>query len=517
MKKILFLLPLFAFSVLNAQDSLRSKWTEIEFEKKSLDYYMPSYLNQFDSINIGNSTINYFQNNNHFKDVFTTKKSNGFGIQSERFATVNNWKFYGKFSFSKYEDKETGFTGMANPYRDNPYMIADSTTNADWKKQHYLIQAQIITPEITKGLRAGTGVKYEILNGARQIDPRPLDKSLDLNLTPFLLYNTNRWNFGINGYYNHYREDISISLENIQQPKNLYKLIGLGEYLYNQPLIVTTGLTRKYNGNSYGGGLTIGYRLNSKNMLQLNGELYSTKEIVTDGVSNPYKAGNHNQDVLKGTISYQLKEDRANHIINLSSQHRKSKNREYIQLLNPETSQYDEIYNSVMHHQLNNSIILNYDVLLKDDKHLPSWNLGTGLRYTYLDEQYPTTNFRVEINQYYVNGFAKKWFNLKKGNLLVGYSTTLKVLGDNLLRFTEEPKLTNFVAKSILYPNFAFETTGYWTNQFEVQYTLPAFRNSNSQLYFKINYQNMTSTQRMLESAKGLSNNYLNFTIGLFN
>lgn len=234
MKKILFLLPLFAFSVLNAQDSLRSKWTEIEFEKKSLDYYMPSYLNQFDSINIGNSTINYFQNNNHFKDVYTAKKSNGFGIQSERFATVNNWKFYGKFSFSKYEDKETGFTGMANPYRDNPYMIADSTTNADWKKQHYLIQAQIITPEIIKGLRAGTGVKYEILNGARQIDPRPLDKSLDLNLTPFLLYNTNRLNFGINGYYNHYREDISISLENIQQPKNLYKLIGLGSiYIIN--------------------------------------------------------------------------------------------------------------------------------------------------------------------------------------------------------------------------------------------------------------------------------------------
>ena len=153
--------------------------------------------------------------------------------------------------------------------------------------------------------------------------------------------------------------------------------------------------------------------------------------------------------------------------------------------------------------------------ILKDNQ--PSWAAGAGLTYNYDDQQYPTTFARMEYEDYIINAQVKKWFNMNNSNLSLGFNTALKFVGDNLLRHQEKPSFTNFVSRNILNPNFAYQNTNYWANQLEVQYTLPAFKKTNAQLYFKTNYQNISSTETMLDSAKGLSNNYFNFTIGLIN
>lgn len=516
MKKIFILLPILYFGQVSAQETMNSEWNKIEFEKSFMDHQIPLYLNRFDTINLGNSSVSYFGQNNHFKDVYTAKKSEGFNIQSERFVTVKDWKFYGKFSFSRYEEKQTGFTSMTNPYRDNPYKIADSTGNADWRKQHYLIQAHVLTPELVKNLRAGVGVKYEILNGARQIDPRPLDKLVDIELTPQVVYSANNWDFGINGNYNHFREDLVISMENIQRPKNLYKLLGLGEYQFNDPFIVSTSFTRTYSGDSYGGGFTIGNRFNENSTIQLSGNYKNLREDVTDGTTNPYLIGVHQQDIYNGIITYQYNKGNFNHIVSLEGRRADIKNREFIQSLNSVTNQYEEVYNSVMHQQLKNSIAFNYGLQITKDQET-TWNLGAGLTYNYNDQQYPTTFSRMETEDYLVTAFAKRWFNIKNINIGIGYQTSLKLVGDNNLKYNADPAFTNFVANTILYPNYYFNTTNYWANQLNVQVTLPAFRNWESQLYFKVDYQNISSTKAYLNHEKGLSNNYFNFTIGLLN
>ncbi len=518
MKKIFILLPILYFGKVTAQDSLNNQWNKIEFEKTFLKHQIPLYLERFDTINLGNSTVNYFTRNNKFKDVYTAKKSEGFNVQSERFVTVKDWKFYGKFSFSKYEEKQTGFTAMANPYRDNPYKIADSTTNADWKKQHYLLDAQILTPEFAKNLKAGVGIKYEILNGARQIDPRPSDKLVDIEITPQFVYQFNNWQFGGNGYYNHFREDLMIEMENIQQPKNIYKSLGLGEYLYNNPIVTSSSsaLNRTYNANNYGGGITVGNQFNTNNFFQFSASYKKVNEKAIDGTTNPYNAGEHTQNILSGILTYQYNRGHYNHIVSLEGNRADIENREFVQSLNTTTEQYEQVYNAIMHYQLKNSIALNYGLQITNNQQTV-WNLGVGAIYNYNDQQYPTTQSRMETESYVLNAFAKRWFNIKNVNVAVGYQTTYKANADNMLRYNADPNFTNFVVNSILYPNFAFNNTNYWANQLDVQVTLPTFRNWNSQLYFKVNYQNISSIQEYLNHNKGLSNNYFNFTIGLLN
>lgn len=516
MKKIFILLPILYFGQVSAQETLNREWNKIEFEKAFLDHQIPVYLNRFDSINLGNSSVSYFNQNNNFRDVYSAKKTEGFKIQSERFVTVKDWKFYGKFSFSKYDDKQTGFTSMANPYRDNPYKIADSIDNADWRKQHYLLQAQVITPEIVKNLKAGVGIKYEVLNGARQIDPRPSDKLVDIELTPQLIYTLNKWDFGINGSYNRFREDLKITMENIQRPKTLYKLLGLGEYQFNDPFIVSTSFTRTYSGDSYGGGFTIGRHINDNSFIQLSGIYKNVNEDGTDGTTKPFLFGEHQQDIYSGIVTYQYNKGDYNHIVSLEGRRADAENKEFIQSLNATTDQYEEVYNAIMHYQLKNSIAFNYGLQISKEQ-ATLWNLGIGLTYNYNDQQYPTTNSRMETEDYLISAYAKRWFNIKNVNIGIGYQTSVKVVGDNLLRYKADPQFSNFVTNTILYPNFYFNTTNYWANQLNVQVTLPAFKNWESQLYFKVDFQNISSTKAYLNHDKGLSNNYFNFTIGLLN
>lgn len=516
MKKILTILPLLYLAQVSAQETLNNQWNKIEFEKDLMEHQIPMYLNNFDSVNVGNSSVSYFNQNNNFKDVYTAKKREGFNINSERFVNVKDWKFYGKFSFSKYEDKQTGFTTMANPYRDNPYKFADSITSADWKKQHYLIQANIITPEIIKNLKAGVGIKYEVLNGARQIDPRPSDKLVDIQVTPQMMYQLGHWDFGVSGIYNRFREDLSITMQNIQRPKDIYKLLGLGEYLYNQPINTSSSMSRMYQGDTYGGGITISKKINDLSSLQLSGTYKKVKEETTDGTTKPYNAGDHSQNVWNGLISYQYKKDNYNHLITLNASRADAENREYVQSLNLITEQYDEVYNAIMHYQVKNSIAFRYGLQIYKDQNA-DWNLGFGMTYNYNDEQYPTTYSRIEMEDYVINANIKKFFKIKDANLSVGYNTIYKVAGDNLLRYQEDPNFKNFVARNIVNPNFAYQTTNYWVNQIEAQYVLPAFKKSDAQLYFKLNYQNVTSTKAYQNNEKGLSNNNFNLTIGLLN
>ena len=94
---------------------------------------------------------------------------------------------------------------------------------------------------------------------------------------------------------------------------------------------------------------------------------------------------------------------------------------------------------------------------------------------------------------------------------------TYKIIGDHKFSYISNPNSTNFVANNIMYPNFYFDTTSFLANTFGFQVTLPKFNTNDSQLYFKVNYENMQSTQKQILLPKGLTNDYLNLTIGLFN
>jgi len=477
---------------------------------------IPVSLFQMDSINIGNSKIDYFVKNSDFKDVYAPKKTNGFQISSERLVTVNNWKFYGNFNFSKYTEKQSGFTAMTNPYRDNPYIIADSITNAQWSKQHYLLDAKVVSPEIIKNVKTGIGMRYQIDNGARQVDPRPLDKSLDLQLSPFIAYDNKQWILALGATYTSYREDLNISLANNQKPKNIYKLLGIGEYLYSNPIMLSGSLSRIYKGEGLGINTSIGKKLANGGLLQVSFSQKNTDEDATDGTSNPYLAGSHKQKQQKLFLSFEKQNQKMQHFAALGFQKIKSENTEHIQSLNPVTQQYDLLYSSVMHHKDNIQINASYQANIFNED-VFSWSFGAEVKYKSIDEKYVSTSSYLQTKDITTSWFVTKYLNVKNNQLSFTWKGAYKAIGANKFQYLFNSASTNFVALNIVQPNFEFATTPYFQNEGQVQWTFSKFSDSEAQLYLKFNYQNVKAIGGNSTNLNGKSTNYFTITLGLYN
>ncbi|MCK0131914.1 hypothetical protein MWU59_10425 [Flavobacteriaceae bacterium F08102] len=518
MKKILYLIPILFCSVTIAQENPVSKWQEVTFDQRTLTFDNPMFLSSLDSTNLGHTTLNYFINKNNFRDAYMPEKTTGFTMQSERFIVVNDWKVYGNFIFSTYEDFNSNYTAMANPYTDNPYQIADSV-QADWRKQHYSLEAQVVSPQLSSSLKSGIGIKYEVLNGAQQKDPRPLDKVMNLELTPSLIYTpNNRWEAGINGYYNRLRQDLSISLENRLSAQKIYKMLGLGEYLYNGPILLTGDLSRSYEGNTYGGGVSFGYHINSKHRLKSILSYKKHTVNATDGSSTPFKAGKHEYTDLEARIAYSIKGNaKKHHNISLYALNRSTSDNEYIQVLNTTTQLYDVLYSAEMHSKTINKLRLNYESLIRDNDQNVKWFYRFGTMFNYVEETYPTTLSKQSMTNLLTDWELTRWFNLKKGNVSISYTGKYLANFDAEFVYYNKTISTNFVANQIAFPNHDYNITPYLGSAINLKYTFDSFKNYQSNLYFKVAYKNVRTLDDSVYFSEGTNNNWLLFTIGLYN
>lgn len=518
MKKALFLLPwLFATGAFS-QAPLSDQWNKLALKSPFLAHPISLRMANEDTISLGNSTLSYFSQQDDFKEVTNPQKSSGFTIDSERYVAVNGWKFYGNFLFSRYTDEGTQFTVHTDPTRDTPYKIADAITDAHWKKQRYLLDARIVTPELARNLKAGLQLKYDVLNGARQVDPRPADRTINLTVAPQLMYQLGKVDLGVVGHYTRFTEDLSISIQNNQLSKNIYKQLGLGEYLYNGPILLSGGLSRLYEGNTYETGLSIGKKLQQHDYLQGSFQFHTHSETATDGTSTPFNAGLHERNELTALLTYERNRTHLKQVISFKGTQRKSENTEYIQILNNETLQYEVIHSSAMHWATRRTMALTYQAIKYKAEGLPNWQWGASADYQQRLEEYPSTLSDLAISAATLSGTLKKSFHWQPFSLTIGYQASWKAIMDEDLTFYPNPKTDNFIASKVLYPNYYYQTTGAWRNKAEVQITLPAFDQKQAQLYFKaIAEQTKSLNTPSTLASQSLSNHYLTFTIGLYN
>nr|WP_321414772.1 DUF6850 family outer membrane beta-barrel protein [uncultured Allomuricauda sp.] len=494
-----------------------SQWESVRFEQNALAFDNPMFLEQLDSLDIGRSKLAYFNQHNSFRDAYMPERTYGIAMQAERFISVKNWKVYGNFQFSRYEDLESRFTAMANPYRDNPYIVADSA-QADWRKQYYLLEAKIVSPAITHYIKAGLGIKYEVLNGARQKDPRPLDKTLNLELTPSFVFQVNeKWQIGVNGFYNRLREDLNISLQNHLRSQEIYKMLGLGAYLYNGPILLSGGLSRVYEGNTFGGGLALGYSPNPKHHLKSILTYKHHNEKATDGTSTPFKAGEHVFNDVEARISYSINGSQNKHSIMLDALYRTTSDTEFIQTLNTTTQFYEVLYSTEMHSLSKAKVGLDYEMLVPDNKQNVKWLYRFGARLHNLEEEYPSTQSRRSLSNIMGKWGATRWVHLKKGTWSFSYNGRYLTNLDEDFIYYENSTSTNFVAFQIARPNHMYNTTSLLSNQFDIQYTFGQFKKYRAQFYITAGFQNFRAMESNTHHINGMDNNRFTLTIGLYN
>lgn len=473
-------------------------------------------LNTLDFQNLGESSLYYRHTGGRFKHPMLAEESSYFGFSSERYQTLKDWKLYGKFGVETGKEQNVPHTAQLNPLRINPYIIVDSLSG-DWNKQAYAIETKIASPLFADRFGVGLGLKYNVATGARQRDPRPQNTNNTLELEPSVMYQLNgRHVIGLKGVYQSFIEDFSISNINSANVQNLYKLIGLGEYLGSSPIFISSGgLTRRYTGNLFGGAFQYVYTAEDFKLL---GETYinTNTENVIDGTTTPQNAGKHHYVQYGVNVAASYQNTCLLHRLAFSWDQKDVDNTEYHQYQDATTRQYVTLFSDVFNTNLVTEALLRYDIAGLKAEDI-SWKLGFSTRYDGWDNRYATNQsqqtvdrltYKLDFDKYFVHdgnaGFVV--------NMGLGYSDAFK----STFHYEEKSYSTNLVAHEILYPTNAFMETDFWTGNVTVQYVFKPMRSSKTQLYVKAGGNYSQPTQENAYYVKNMSRLAGQFAIGVY-
>ena len=467
---------------------------------------------------LGVSELGYLQDEGSLKHPFDAGSRKGIRFSAIRAHSLKNWDFYGTFSFKSYKEKEVALTEMANPFRDNPYQVADSLSG-EWNKQNYRLDARIAAPAFMNGkLTAGLGIGYEVLTGARQKDPRPLDNSNQLELKPGIAYQLTPKSFlGLNGSYENYREDLTVELYNNRQVYNIYKLLGLGEYEFSSPVLLSSGvITRSYLGNQLGGNLQYGYNEGRLNVLASAGYTRH-EEDVTDGTTYPQKGGRHSFNEYAALIALSWSGRPGFQQILFNWEQRDIDNREYHQVQNSGTKEYETVYTSIFNTNLKTRSTLSY-LLNRRRQNKLIWSFRAGAGYSGLDNRYANPKSLEIIDKFDGSLAFTRYIELKKAaSLSFGIGSRYEFIHTDRLEYTEKSYSSNYIAHNIFIPIHAFLSVPSWNNQLQLQYTFGPFAKSSNQLYIKAQGYLNAAMKAGAGIEKGNTRQGFLLSLGLYN
>lgn len=515
--KIILTLPLlsglaFAQTPASSLSFLRDTSLTLRYDNSALLHHMDIPVS-------GESKLTYFYQGGDFKHLYQGESLQGVQFTSERFERLKDWVFYGSFDFRSFKERAVDMTSHAQPFRDNPYQIADSL-NGDWNKQNYNLSLKVAAPKLAQDrLTLGMGLSYNVLTGARQKDPRPLNNSNELRLSPAVLYELSENHaLGLTGAYQFYREDLSVERINANQNYNMYKLLGLGEYEAGSPIIISSNsIIRSYTGNKFGGELFYSCQREGLNWM-ISGRYHHYKEKAIDGSTFPKKAGHHSYHEYGLISSLSWKGTQKAQHLHVHWNQRDVSNREFHQLQNAATKQYETIYTSVFNTALKTDVGIEYLFSRIKRNDVPNWWLTIGADYHGFDNRYSVSRDLEIVDKITASLSFDKQYELRNGDALsFGLGSAYDFLIEDQIAYTEKDFSTNFVAHHIFYPIHAFNTIESWNNKLVVQYSLKPFIKSGNQLFVRA--QGFTNTAMAGNEwfEKGDTRQGFQLTIGLYN
>ena len=475
-----------------------------------------AFLQQMQLTNMGESSIRYTQEEGRFKNPLLANKSQYFGFNSSRYQDLKGWKLYGNFNLIAGKEKEVAHTTQLNPLRLNPYILVDSL-QGDWNKQSYGFDVKVASPYFNDRVSVGMGLSYQVATGARQRDPRPQNTQNLLNVKPALAYKLNKYQtLGLYGQYTSFVEDLTVSNINTNTVHHIYKLSGLGEYLGSSPLFLAGGgLTRRYAGDTFGGGLTYGL---SKGAFkgQLEGFYNQHKETAVDGTTYPQNPGTHRYHAYGVKASLSQTQDYGIHSLRASWDQKDIRNTEYHQYQDPITKVYETLFAGVFNTNLVTQSSLSYQFGKLKGKDL-LWKAGLGAQYQGLDNRYATNLSQQTADRLtYHADFTRYFMALDQSGFVVrlggAYADVLKTK----FHYPEKSYATNFVAKAILYPTNAYLATKYWQAEASLQYVFKPMQKTGSQLYISASGSYLKPTTANEYFTKKMSRTVAEVAFGIY-
>jgi hypothetical protein len=395
-----------------------------------------------------------------FHLIREAEKTNCYSFTSSSYRRVNE-KFFvaGSFSYNNLDEKGARWTGTYDPYRGNPYLLADSLTGVKTHKENYRLAGQAAW-KLSDRLIFGSGVDYYVAVAAKQKDPRPEITVTFLELHPSLLFIRGKSNIGFDAGYSNRKEEISYSTYKSNFNPVFFMFKGYGFHTKE----IDYDFYRFQTAQSLFGGLQFDRKLSGYSSLSEVRGNYSLEKIE-DGGSVIIREDGGDWKTWQIEIREHLKKNvgKITHLLNGNLSFSNGDGIEYIQdvIFTGNHEEYITISKNLKFNRMDLKGELTYNFLKKNSRGLNSWDFLTGVNirnnreeYFYIPEIFTSTWLNL-------GGFAGLQKNIYAGKLHVAPSFMV-VYTSNLSKSIQLPNLPEITKNQR--PEIYLQEFDYYTN-----------------------------------------------------
>ena len=183
---------------------------------------------------------------------------NNYSFSTESFQSSKGRMFlYGKFAYHLVDEKGGRWNGTYDPYRGNPYILADSVSGTTFHKENYNLTGGI-GYKFNDRISFGCSTDYYVGVGAKQKDPRPKTTYMQFTINPSLILNASNYKLGFDIGYTNRKEEIEYDVMRNNFSPAFFMFRGFGFYTKE----IDTNFYRFLSSNEFFGGFQFEKRFN---------------------------------------------------------------------------------------------------------------------------------------------------------------------------------------------------------------------------------------------------------------
>lgn len=485
LKRIIYLLPIVFGTAVHAQDTLSTidgKLQLVPVRNPWINTQNAAGLSILPVTSLGQTAIGGNIESGDLRRPQQPYTGRSFNFQSERYQPLGNASFYGKFSFQQRWDDDIRWSAVLDPYRRNPYIIADSM-GGDWKKQLYDLELKASTPvNESRSVFIGAGLRYKVGTGARQNDPRPLTYTNDITLNPSFIWALNKsFSLGVNGNFNFYKEKLNFQVSNNEDIHYRYRLAGLGYYYRSQSVTET----RFYTGKTYGGSAQLQWEKSNLRVLLDAGYSIRTDD-AQDGSIAPVWYGNFKEDQYHASLNATLLTGRYTHQWQASWKTFDGDGKDYHYGASVGNELPKLVNADVLSSTFYNEGVLSYRWIADRFQDDFKWMAEASVTYSGMDNRYnyPQSRNTVDANEYRL-AFTRNlvWSDAK--NFTWGVNVALRDCFTHFNNYQSFGYQSDVVVKGLVNPDQEWLASDIFKAGLSAQYRFPIARGSETSLYVK--------------------------------
>ncbi len=364
----------------------------------------------------------------------------------------------GDFSYNNLDESGTRWSGVYDPYRGNPYILADSVSNAKWHKENYSLSGQIAY-NFTPALILGCALDYFVSVAAKQKDPRPENIVTSIGFHPSVIFQKKTYNLGFDLGYSNRKEQINYNTYRSNFTPTYFVFKGFGVYSTE----IEDGYTRFQTEREVFGGIQVEKKLKGLQSLSELRFIYSF-EGIEDGSSTIIKEDGGDWQTIKIKLNEQLKKSEGKniHVINGNFSFFKGDGTEYTQTKVKDGDNYRYITISknlkFTRQTIGGDVSYNYLKMLNETN--VDWDISTSLsainnaeKYYYIPEIFKSSYFNISANTE-----IQKNFYLRKVHLAPTITAKYTSNISSNVELSNLPEITGTQRQEIYRQEFDFYT-----------------------------------------------------------